>query len=241
MLNIKNLTKTYGSKKILDNVSVEVPAGSIALFLGASGVGKSTLLRVLNNLETLDTGLINLDGVNLDPETIHASHISGMVFQQFNLFDHMTVLENITLALEKVAGKLKVEAETIAHKLLKEYGLEKKALAYPSQLSGGQKQRLALIRTIALQPKIICFDEPTSALDPVLTTQVAETIQKLANDGYIVLIATHDTVLIDQLACMIYLMEHGSIVETMSSKNFITQRDKFPKTDAFVSGTKSDN
>ncbi len=242
MLAIKNLTKIFGNKKVLDNVTFSVDKGSIAVFLGPSGVGKSTLLRLLNNLETIDNGTITLDGKSLDAKTIRTGHTCGMVFQQFNLFDHLTVLENITLALKKVLGKSAKESEQIAKKLLKQYGLTEKANVYPGSLSGGQKQRLALARTIALEPRIICFDEPTSALDPLLTTHVAQTIQELAHKGYIVLIASHDTVLLDKLDCNIYLMDDGTIVEQATTKDFRSNKNNYPRITRFVAGhIESDN
>lgn len=237
MLSIKDLSKTFGEKKVLDDVSVNVPQGGIAVFLGPSGVGKSTLLRVLNNLESMDSGAITLDGKTLDLSSITKEHTCGMVFQQFNLFDHMTVLENITLALEKVLGLDKKEAEKQALKLLARYNLSDKKNSYPSQLSGGQKQRLAIARTIALKPKIICFDEPTSALDPLLTTHVANSIQELAKEGYIVLIATHDTALLDKLDCTIYLMDKGKIIEQATAQQLAQNPDAYPHMKTFVAGT----
>lgn len=161
MLSIKNISKSYHNKKILDDVSLEVQKGEIAVLLGASGVGKSTLLRILNNLETLDNGSVSLDGKTLDISTVNKTHTVGFVFQNFNLFDHLTVLENITLALEKVLNKSVKESNTIAHELLAHYGLADKAKSYVSGLSGGQKQRLALARTLALKPQVVCLDEPT--------------------------------------------------------------------------------
>ncbi len=237
MLSFENLSKKFGSKKVIDAVSFSVPKGSIAVLLGPSGVGKSTLLRILNNLETIDEGSITLDGKPLDITSISKEHTCGMVFQQFNLFDHLTVLENITLALEKVEKKSKQKARQIAMDLLHRYDLDDKKDAYPSQLSGGQKQRLALTRSIALRPKIICFDEPTSALDPLLTTHVANTIQELADDGYIVLIATHDTALLDKLRCSIYLMDNGKIVETATSQELSKNPTQFPRIKRFIEGT----
>ncbi len=236
MLSIENLTKKFGRKKVLDAVSLSVPKGGIAVLLGPSGVGKSTLLRVLNNLESIDEGIINLDGAPLDLNAVTQEHLCGIVFQQFNLFEHLTVLENITLALEKTLGKSKKEAHRIALDLLEHYDLADKKDAYPSQLSGGQKQRLALARTIALRPKIICFDEPTSALDPLLTTHVARTIQELADEGYIILIATHDTALLDKLRCSIYLMDDGKIVESSSSKELSEKPQRFPRMKKFIEG-----
>lgn len=237
MLNINHLTKIFRGKKVIDNLSLTVQRGEIAVLLGASGVGKSTLLRVLNNLETLDNGTILLDGKPLDVKTVNQTHVTGMVFQQFNLFSHLTVEQNITLALEKTMGKTSQEAKKIAHDLLTRYGLADKAGAYPSQLSGGQKQRLALARALALKPTILCMDEPTSALDPLLTSHVANTIQQLANEGYIVLVASHDTALLDKLDCTIYLMSHGKIVETATSKDFTAHKEKYPQIAHFIAGT----
>lgn len=238
MLAIKNLSKQFKNKKVLDAITLSVDKGEIAVFLGASGVGKSTLLRVLNNLETLDSGTVQLHGQPLDLTQSDQQRRIGMVFQQWNLFDHLTVQENITLALEKVAGKTKQEANTIAHALLQKYGLADKALLYPNSLSGGQKQRLALARSLALKPEIICLDEPTSALDPLLTNYVASTIKQLAHDGYTVLIATHDVALLSLLDCTIYLMHDGRIVETAHSKDFVRNKEHFPQIKAFVAGTK---
>ena len=191
---------------------------------------------MLNNLETLDAGRVLLNGNELDLSRVNQTHTIGMVFQQFNLFDHLTVEQNIMLALEKTMGKSKKEAHSIAHELLKQYGLQDKAHQYISQLSGGQKQRLALIRTIALKPQIICLDEPTSALDPLLTTHIANTIQQLAREGYMVLIATHDTVLLEKLDCSIYLMHAGTIIESATSVDFRKNKDAYPHIKQFVLG-----
>lgn len=236
MLVIKNLTKKFGSKTVLNNISLSVDHGEIALLMGRSGVGKSTLLRVLNNLEVPDSGSIMLDGKLLDIKTVHKTHTIGMVFQQFNLFEHLTTIENITIVLEKVLKKPKKEAEKIAHELLKKYGLDDKAHAPISALSGGQKQRLALARTLSLQPKVICLDEPTSALDPLLTTYIAETIQELARQNYIVLVSSHDTLLVEKLTCTIYLMENGTIIESAHSKEFQKHPDNYPKIKRFIAG-----
>jgi len=236
MLKIDQLTKSFGTKKILNNVSLTVQKGEIAVFLGSSGVGKSTLLRILNNLETVNSGTISLDNRPLDLTTITTTHTVGMVFQHFNLFDHLTVEENITLPLEKVVKKNPIEAKKIAHHLLQRYGLLDKNNKYAFQLSGGQKQRLAIARAIAMEPKIICLDEPTSALDPVLTSYVANNIQQLATDGYIVLVATHDTDLLAKLNCTIYLMREGAIVETARSQALQENPDAFPKIKKFIAG-----
>jgi polar amino acid transport system ATP-binding protein len=237
MLEIKNLSKVFDHKKVLDNISLTVKQGEIALLLGASGVGKSTLLRVLNNLETYDNGTISLDGNQLDIATVNQTHVVGMVFQQFNLFDHMSVKRNITFALEKAVHKSHGEADHIAHELLIKYGLLDKAQLPISQLSGGQKQRLAIARTLALKPRIICLDEPTSALDPLLTNYVACIIQELANQNYHILVASHDVALIDRLDCTIYLMEKGHIIQSASSKDFIKHKAQYTAIKHFVEGT----
>jgi ABC-type polar amino acid transport system ATPase subunit len=236
MLKIDHLTKSFNTKKILNNISLSVAKGEIALFLGSSGVGKSTLLRILNNLETINSGTIALDGVQLNLATINTTHTVGMVFQHFNLFDHLTVEQNITLPLERILKKSSPDAQKYAQKLLDRYGLLDKKDKYASQLSGGQKQRLAIARALAMQPKIICLDEPTSALDPVLTSYVANNIQELANDNYIVLVATHDTDLLKKLNCTIYLMSEGSIIETAHSQALNDNPDAFPRIKKFIAG-----
>jgi ABC-type polar amino acid transport system ATPase subunit len=239
MLKIKNLAKSIQDKKIIDNLSLEIDRGRIAVLLGASGVGKSTLLRMLNNLETVDSGTVELDGTALDLTKITQTHTIGIVFQGFNLFEHLTVEQNITLALENVAHKNKQESQQIAHQLLKHYGLADKAKQHVWQLSGGQKQRLAIARTLALKPTIVCLDEPTSALDPLLTTYVAGTIQELAQQGYIVLVATHDTSLLEKMPCTIHLMRSGTIIESADSKDFFARKDRYPHIASFVAGSGS--
>lgn len=237
MLKIKNVSKAFGSKKVLDNVSLNVNRGAIAILLGSSGVGKSTLLRLLNNFETFDQGSVELDGKQINLANVNKDHTAALIFQQFNLFDHLTVQENITLALEVVQNKSKPESQKIALALLTKFGLVDKAKDYPSQLSGGQKQRLAIARTLALKPTIICFDEPTSALDPLLTTHVANSIQELAREGYIIVIASHDTALLDKLTGDVYLMEHGKIIETAHTNQLRTNRTHYPRINRFVAGT----
>lgn len=236
MLALNHISKSFGEKKILNNISVTVNAGEIAVFLGSSGVGKSTLLRVLNNLETLDQGSVELDGKKIDLSYVNKSHTIGMVFQQFNLFDHMTVKQNITLALEKTGLASKHDASERADTLLKHYQLFAKADLYPSELSGGQKQRLALARTLALKPRVVCMDEPTSALDPLLTNHVAQSISELSHEGYTILIATHDIDLLKRLECTIHLMDSGSIVESATSVALKNNPEKYSKIRQFVAG-----
>lgn len=232
MLEIKNLSKKFNQKVVLNNVSLSVSPGEIAFLLGSSGVGKSTLLRILNNLETFESGSIMLG----EKPLLKNPHAVGMVFQQFNLFEHLSVEKNITFALEKVAKKTGPEAQTIARTLLEKYGLADKATLYISQLSGGQKQRLAIARTLAMKPYVICLDEPTSALDPLLTHSVAKAIQDLAHEGYIVLVASHDTSLLKDLDCTIYLMAGGTIIQSAPSEAFNKNEDEFPLIKKFVQG-----
>lgn len=236
MLVISNVHKTFSDKTVLHNISLSIAHGEIAVLLGPSGVGKSTLLRVLNNLESIDSGTITLDGNILDLKTVNTTHLVGMVFQQFNLFEHLSVKQNITLALEQVMHKSSQEAAALSLELLSDYSLDSKANTPVSRLSGGQKQRLAIARAIALKPTVICMDEPTSALDPLLTTHVANTISSLARQQYIVLIASHDIALLEKLNCTIYLLDKGNIKETASSSDFRQNPSLFPSLQAFVNG-----
>jgi len=236
MLRIENVTKKFNGKTVLDDFSLQVKKGEIAILLGASGVGKSTILRILNNLEEMDDGKLSFNNKEIDLETISKNHLIGMVPQLFNLFAHLTVEENITLVLEKVLGKSKQGAKKIATQLLTHFGLENLTHKPVSQLSGGQKQRLAIARALSVKPKIICMDEPTSSLDPLLTTHVANNIQQLADEGYIVLVATHDTALLKKLNCTIYLMDKGKTIESATSVEFFKNKDAYPLLKKFVKG-----
>jgi polar amino acid transport system ATP-binding protein len=228
MLKVSNISKSFKDNKVLNSISFNAEPGSVTIFLGTSGTGKSTILRLLNNLETTDSGTILLNNKPLQQKDI------GMVFQSFNLFAHLTVEENITLPLIHVFKKTKTEAQKIARELLKQYQLEELAQSYPGSLSGGQQQRVALARTLATNPKIVCLDEPTSALDPILTTTVAKIITKLAQKKLTIIIATHDTDLIKQLSCTIHLMNKGDILETATTKELIANPDKHPKLKRFL-------
>lgn len=239
MLEVKNLSKSFDDTPIVNNISFDANKGDILIFLGASGGGKSTLLRLLNNLETADKGELFFNNKKIDPTRIHKDHLIGFVFQNYNLFDHLSVEKNITLPLEKVAKLSTDHAQKRAHTLLEKYHLLDKKDVPVGLLSGGQKQRVALVRTLAMQPKIICLDEPTSALDPVLTSFVAQMIQELADQGYIVLIATHDTSLLDKLRATIHLIDHGQLIESAASEQFFKNRDNFGRISNFVSGQAS--
>lgn len=236
MLKVKHLNKSIRDKKILRDINFEVSRGEVAVFLGGSGVGKSTLLRVLNHLDSYDEGEFNLDSQQLDLSKVSREHQVGMVFQHFNLFDHLTAEENITLALIKQQGKSQVEAVQIAHTLLERYGLLDKAQINVQMLSGGQKQRVAISRAIALNPQVICLDEPTSALDPMLTGQVANYIADFAAENRIVLLTTHDMHLVEKLETRLFFMEKGSIVETTTSKAYQANPQNTPHLQAFLKG-----
>ena len=232
MLKLENLTKKFHEKNVLNGVNLEVKKGEIALLVGSSGVGKSTLLRVLCGLETIDRGTMTLDDVLLSRKT----HSIGMVFQHMNLFSNMNVITNITFPLEKSLGYSPKTAQLLALEFLHKYDLADKANLCIKKLSGGQKQRLALIRTLALKPEVICFDEPTSALDPVLTLQVAQNIAQLAHDGYTVLVTTHDTLLVEKLPCTIHLMDKGAIVQSAQSHEYWQDPEKYTRIARFIRG-----
>lgn len=236
MLSINRLNKLFGNKKVVDDISLEIKKGSVTLFLGQSGVGKSTLLRILSGLETADSGTISINGKPFDRTSQQKDHIVGMVFQQFNLFNHKTVKQNITLPLETVLSKTSLEANQIAQELLERFNLQELSNASANSLSGGQKQRLALARTLAMKPYIICMDEPTSALDPLLTSYVAQVIADLAHQGYIVVVATHDTVLIDKIDCTVHLMRDGKIIESAQSLDYKNHPEQYPYITNFVAG-----
>jgi polar amino acid transport system ATP-binding protein len=230
MLSLKNVSKHFQNKLVVDDVSFDVQAGEVIVLLGKSGVGKSTILRILSGLEANESGSITLNNLPLP------AHAVGMVFQEFNLFPHLTVEENITLPLQKIAGKSAAQAKVIAQILLTTYELTAQANLYPQRLSGGQKQRVAFARTLAMQPQILCLDEPTSALDPMLTSKVAQEINKLAQQGLMIILATHDTELIKQIACTIYLMKHGKIIETTTSDELAKNPEKYPFIKNFTQG-----
>lgn len=193
MLEVKNLYKSFGDRVILDNVSLTVKDGEILSIVGPSGAGKTTLLRCITGLETADKGEFLIDGQRFDPQgTAESDRVIGVVFQDYNLFPNLSVMENITLAPTLVLKKSKEEAEADARGLLEELGLNTKGDLYPWQLSGGQKQRVAIARALAMSPKILCYDEPTSALDPEMRKEVAKIIMSLKKDGMTQLVVTHD-------------------------------------------------
>ena len=224
VLEISNLRKSFGEEVVLQNISFSVPVHTATVFIGASGSGKSTLLRCINLLDSVDDGVIKIDGEDITDPTIKSDQVRrklGMVFQAFNLFPHMTVRQNITLAPIQVHGLSKDEANSRADELLIRFGLMEKADQYPDRLSGGQQQRVAIIRSIALRPRLLLLDEITSALDPVLVNEVLSTVRDLKNDGMTMVLATHEMGFAKQVADEVCYLEAGQIVERGSAQQMI--------------------
>ena len=224
VLEISNLRKSFGDEVVLQNISFSVPVHTATVFIGASGSGKSTLLRCINLLDSVDDGVIKIDGEDITDPSIKSDQVRrklGMVFQAFNLFPHMTVRQNITLAPIQVHGLSKDEANSRADELLIRFGLTEKADQYPDRLSGGQHQRVAIIRSIALRPRLLLLDEITSALDPVLVNEVLSTVRDLKNDGMTMVLATHEMGFAKQVADEVCYLEAGQIVERGSAQQMI--------------------
>ncbi len=216
LLRVEKLRKTFDHLVVLDSISFEVPDKTVTALIGASGSGKSTLLRAINLLELVDDGQIFFDGQDITAVETDADIVRrklGMVFQSFNLFPHKTVLENITLAPMMVHGINKEQAESEARDLLKKFGLLEKVDQYPDRLSGGQQQRVAIIRAMAVKPKLLLLDEITSALDPVLVNEVLETVRELKNDGVAIVMATHEMGFAKQIADQVCFLYQGRILE----------------------------
>ncbi len=221
----RNVNKWYGEYHALRDFSLTVQRKEVVVIIGPSGSGKSTFIRTLNRLEEHQTGDIIVDGIPLteDVGNIEAIRMeTGMVFQQFNLFPHLTVLQNITLAPIHVRKKNKKEAEAIARQLLERVGIPEQANKYPAQLSGGQQQRVAIARALAMQPKVMLFDEPTSALDPEMIKEVLEVMQDLAKSGMTMVVVTHEMGFAREVAQRIVFMDAGEIVEIGTPEHFFT-------------------
>ena len=223
MINITNLHKNFGDLEVLKNISTEIKKGEIISIIGPSGSGKSTFLRCINKLEEPSSGHIYIDDIDLMDKNTDINKIRervGMVFQHFNLFPHMTVLDNLTLSPIMVKKESKEEAEKYALSLLEKVGLADKANSYPTQLSGGQKQRIAIARALAMKPEVILFDEPTSALDPEMIKEVLDVMRDLAKEGMTMLIVTHEMGFARNVANRILFMDNGEIIEDCSPKEF---------------------
>ena len=236
VLEIINLRKSFGTELVIDDLSLEVPVHTATALIGASGSGKSTLLRCINLLESIDDGRIKLDGIEISDPEIDQDEIRrklGMVFQSFNLFPHMSVVENIILAPMRVHSKSREQAIEEALELLGRFGLREKAEQYPDRLSGGQQQRVAIIRSLAVQPRLLLLDEITSALDPVLVNEVLSTVRDLKEHGMTMLLATHEMGFAKQVADEVCFLEHGRILEWGKPEE-ILENPKKPQTKEFL-------
>ena len=223
MIKVENLSKNFGKLKVLKNISTTINKGEIISIIGPSGSGKSTFLRCINKLEEPTEGHIYIDDMDLMDKKTDINKIRervGMVFQHFNLFPNMTVLENLTLSPIMVKKESKEEAEKYALYLLEKVGLSDKANSYPTQLSGGQKQRIAIARALAMKPEVILFDEPTSALDPEMIKEVLDVMRGLAKEGMTMLIVTHEMGFARNVGNRILFMDNGEIIEDCSPKDF---------------------
>lgn len=223
MIYVKGLSKLYGNNQVIKNIDMHIAPGEKVVIIGPSGSGKSTFLRCLNLLEQPTSGSIVFDGQEITDPKADINEIRrhmGMVFQHFNLFNNLTVLDNITLAPIKLKIMTKKEAEAEAMRLLKLVNLEEKASAYPAQLSGGQKQRIAIVRSLAMKPKVMLFDEPTSALDPEMVGEVLDLMKKLADDGMTMAVVTHEMGFAREVATRVVFMDEGIIMEENNPKDF---------------------
>ena len=216
MIDVKNLSKRFGDLNVLNDISEHIYPGEKIVIIGPSGSGKSTFLRCLNLLEEPSSGTITFDGTAITDPKVNIDLIRrqmGMVFQHFNLFPNMTIKKNITLAPVRTGLMKQAEADQLAIKLLQRVGLEDKADAYPAQLSGGQKQRIAIVRALAMSPKVMLFDEPTSALDPEMVGEVLEVMKELADEGMTMVVVTHEMGFAREVGSRVLFMDEGKIVE----------------------------
>jgi ABC-type polar amino acid transport system ATPase subunit len=237
MILFNQVHKYFGDLHVLDDVSFRVALGEVVVICGPSGSGKSTLLRCINRLETIDRGEIRINGVKVDQSTRNIAALRadiGVVFQRFNLYPHLRVIDNLTLAPMKVRGQSREEATRIATELLAKVDIPEKAQSYPGQLSGGQQQRVAIARALAMQPKIMLFDEPTSALDPEMIQEVLTVMVTLAREGMTMVVVTHEMGFARRVADRVVFMDQGRIVEDAAPDTFFTQ-PKDQRTQAFLS------
>ena len=235
MISVKNLKKSFGSVEVLKGVNLDIAEKEVVVIIGPSGSGKSTLLRCINYLEEPTSGEIVVDGMKLGETDINKIRAEvGMVFQRFNLFPHMTVMDNITLAPMKVRGIAQGEAENIAMALLAKVGLADRAAAYPEQLSGGQQQRVAIARALAMKPKVMLFDEPTSALDPEMVKEVLEVMKDLAREGMTMAVVTHEMGFAREVGDRVLFVDQGMILE-QGTPDEIFSRPKEARMKEFLS------
>ncbi len=237
MLHVEGLCKSFGDNHVLNGVDIDIHKGEVLVIVGPSGCGKSTFLRCLNMLETPNDGKIFLDGVEITNPSTNINKQREkmmMVFQNFNLFPHKTILENVTIAPIHLKKLTKSQAEEQALSILKRIGLEDKAYAYPSQLSGGQKQRVAICRALAMEPEVILFDEPTSALDPEMVGEVLDVMKELANSGITMICVTHEMGFAREVASKVIFFDQGKIAESASPDEFFSN-PKNPRLKDFLS------
>ncbi len=236
MIDIKNLHKSFGDHEVLKGIDLHINPQEVVVIIGPSGSGKSTLLRCMNLLEVPTSGSVVVDGMDLtgDADINKAREVIGMVFQRFNLFPHMTVLKNITLAPMKVRNISHEEAEKTARELLERVGLGDKADAYPPQLSGGQQQRVAIARALAMKPKVMLFDEPTSALDPEMVNEVLDVMKSLANDGMTMAVVTHEMGFAREVGDRLLFVDGGTIIEQGDPRE-VFENPKEERTKLFLS------
>ena len=237
MIDVKNLTKYFGDHLVLDNISEHISPGEKVVIIGPSGSGKSTFLRCLNLLETPTEGTITFDGTTLTDPGVDINKVRrqmGMVFQHFNLFPHLTVMKNLTLAPVKLKLMTKDEASEEALRLLERVGLRDKADSYPGKLSGGQKQRIAIVRAMAMKPKMMLFDEPTSALDPEMVGEVLEVMKELAHEGMTMAVVTHEMGFAREVGTRVLFMDEGKILEQNEPHAFFDNPQN-PRAQEFLS------
>ncbi len=235
MIEFRNINKWYGDFHVLKNINETVEKGEVLVICGPSGSGKSTLVRCVNRLEDVDQGEIVINGQDIKSQDINALRAEiGIVFQQFNLYPHLTVLKNITLAPIKVKKIAKDEAEATALRLLDRVGIGNQAHKFPVELSGGQQQRVAIARALAMKPQIMLFDEPTSALDPEMIGEVLDVMVTLAKEGMTMVVVTHEMGFAREVADRIIFMDHGQIVEMGTPEHFFTNPEH-PRTQKFLS------
>ena len=237
MIDVQHLSKSFGDHLVLDDISEHIHPGEKVVVLGPSGSGKSTFLRCLNLLENPTSGTITFDGVEITDPKVNIDKIRrqmGMVFQHFNLFPNMTIRKNITLAPVRTGLMKQEEADQEAVKLLERVGLADRADSYPGQLSGGQKQRIAIVRALAMKPKVMLFDEPTSALDPEMVGEVLEVMKDLADDGMTMVVVTHEMGFAREVASRVLFMDGGHIMEQNTPEEFFAHPQN-PRLKEFLS------
>lgn len=236
MIKMIDVHKSFGKNEVLKGINLHVERGEVVVIIGPSGSGKSTVLRCMNYLEEPTSGDVIVDGMNLNnKENINNVRAEvGMVFQRFNLFPHMTVLDNITLAPQKIRKSSKADAEKTALELLEKVGLKDKAQAYPEQLSGGQQQRVAIARALAMKPKVMLFDEPTSALDPEMVSEVLDVMKELANEGMTMVVVTHEMGFAKEVGTRVLFVDEGRILEEGTPVD-VFEHPKNERTQLFLS------